>query len=335
MKEIIIKYLEGRASETEQNKLLEWLRNRQNRLQFRAHVSAWKESLDRDEFPGGGGNSWYSLQQDLLRRNYYKWHRSRKLQFAFRYAAIFFFLFSLSGVIWYFTGQQHAQERKKHTNLIAQGGQISRLELPDGTKVWLKTGGTISYNNDFSYANRNITLIGEAYFDVAKNEALPLVVNCNGLEIKALGTKFNAAAYPQDSAINVVLEEGLLALSIPGAESFQYRLRPGELGRFKKETRVLKVNRVNTHNYTAWRKGIISINDQTLEKVAERLEKRYNQEFEVDEEVKTLRYTFTIKSESLDQIISLMERITPVKAIHIEDVIRFEMDKNKKEVTDE
>ena len=335
MKEVIIKYLEGRASEEEQRKLLEWLRKRQNRLHFRNQVTEWKNSLDRDEFPGAGEDNWNGIQEELLRRNYWRWQRSRKLQFAFKYAAVFFFLVSVSGAIWYFSYKQPAQVRESHTNIVAQGGQVSRVELPDGSRVWLNAGSTISYGNNFSYANRDITLIGEAYFDVSKDEALPLVVNCNGLQVKALGTKFSAAAYVEDNTIDVVLEEGLVALSPPGEESFQYRLQPGELGRFKKETDELTVSRVNTRMYTAWRKGMISIFDQPLEKVAERLEKRYDQKFEVDEEIKNYRYTFTIKNESLDKIIRLMERITPVKAIQSDEVIRFEKDNSRKEVTDQ
>ena len=331
MKQIIVRYLEGRASESEQRKLLEWLRKRQNRLQFRSHISAWKKNLGEDEFPGGGKNSWNGIQQALLKRNYWRWQRSRKLQFAFRYAAIFFFMVSVSGAIWYFSGQQNQQIRQPHTNTIAQGGQVSKVELPDGSIVWLNAGSTLSYNNDYSDANRDITLNGEAYFDVAKHEALPLVVHCNGLQVKALGTKFSVAAYMSDSTIDVVLEEGLVALSPPGDQSYKYRLQPGELGRFQKETHELEVQRVDTRMYTAWRKGMISIFDQPLEKVAQRLEKRYDQKFEVSEEVKDFRYTFTIRNESLDKIIRLMEKITPVKAIQRADTIRFEKDNSRKE----
>jgi len=334
MKEIIIKYLEGRASETEQSKLLEWLRKKQNRARFRAHVSEWKNQLNRDIFPGGGEQTWNSLQEELLKRNYWRWQRSRKIQFAFRYAAVFFFLVSVSGAIWYFTGQQPDRVRKAHTNIIAQSGQVSRIELPDGSMVWLNAGSTISYNNAFSYQNRDITLLGEAYFDVARDEALPLIVNCNGLQVKVLGTKFSASAYLEDSTVDVVLEEGSVALSPPGDETFQYRLQPGELGRFMKQARELTVTRVNTRMYTAWREGMISIFDQPLKKVAERLEKRYDQKFEVDEEVKDIHYTFTIKNESLDKIIRLMEKITPVKAIQREDIIRFEKETSRKEVTE-
>ena len=133
------------------------------------------------------------------------------------------------------------------------------------------------------------------------------------------------------NSIDVVLEEGSVALNTPGKGSLDYHLKPGEMGSFRKEKRELSISSVKPKKLTAWRKGIISIYDQPLEKVVERLEKRYNQKFEVDDEVRELRYTFTIKNESLDQVIHLMERITPVKATQSDEIIRFKKDKKKKD----
>ncbi len=323
MKQIIIKYLEGRANEPEQHRLLEWLRNKDNRVRFRVVSSNWRKTLDDDDFPGGSESSWRSIEEQFLRRNYFLWRKTRKQQRVFKYAAVFFFLVSLGGTGWYFS-RQTEKRVMPHTNVIAQGGQISRLDLPDGSRVWLNAGSTLSYDNAFSRRNRNIALTGEAYFDVAGNEALPFVVDCNGLQIKAVGTRFGAAAFPEDSTIDVVLEEGRVALDVPGSKNFACRLQPGEMARYSKNIRKLSVSRVQTQNYTAWRSGIISIFDQTLEKVARRLEKRYDQKIQVDSQVRDLRYTFTIKDETLDQVIRLMERITPVKAVQEDDVIRFE-----------
>ena len=330
MKQVIIKYLEGRATELEQRTLLEWLRDKDNRIEFRNLVSEWKRGLDEDHFPGGGANSWNRVQEGLLKRNYYRWQRSRKFQMVFKYAAVFFFAISIGTTIWIFTGDT-AKSMESHTNVIAQKGQVSRLDLPDGSRVWLNAGTTLSYDNGFSHNNRKISLTGEAYFDVAQDKALPLVVDCKGLKVKALGTKFNVAAYPDANSIDVVLEEGSVALNTPGKGSLDYHLKPGEMGSFRKEKRELSISSVKPKKLTAWRKGIISIYDQPLEKVVERLEKRYNQKFEVDDEVRELRYTFTIKNESLDQVIHLMERITPVKATQSDEIIRFKKDKKKKD----
>jgi transmembrane sensor len=58
---------------------------------------------------------------------------------------------------------------------MAENGQISKVELPDGSLVWLNAGSKMTYNNFFSAENRKVTLTGEAYFDVTKNEKLPLL----------------------------------------------------------------------------------------------------------------------------------------------------------------
>src|SRR5690606_38486174 len=87
---------------------------------------------------------------------------------------------------------------------------------------------------------------------------------------------------------------------------------------------------VNTSKFTSWKEGIINIYDQSLEELAERLETRYNQKFILDDDVKMLKYTFTIKNESLEEIIQLMEKITTVKAEQKNDTILFKLDKNKK-----
>jgi ferric-dicitrate binding protein FerR (iron transport regulator) len=91
----------------------------------------------------------------------------------------------------------------------------------------------------------------------------------------------------------------------------------------------MTVSNVNTIKFTSWKEGIINIYDQSLEQVVKRLESRYNQKFRFGDDIKDYRYTFTIKNEPLDEIINLMEKITPVKTIQKDEVIVFQMDVDK------
>ena len=77
------------------------------------------------------------------------------------------------------------------------------------------------------------------------------------------------------------------------------------------------------------KEGIINIYDLPTEELAKRLEKRYNQHFEIAPETKYLRYTFTIENESLEYVLKLMERITPVKIQQKEEIIKIELNKRK------
>lgn len=328
MKDTAFKYFEGRATEAEQEQLLNWLRKKENRIVFNSFRLDWKKSLESGRFPAGGDESWQKLQAVLGQKSYNRWQETRRVQQFFRVAAIFFFVVAIGTLAWYFT-QQPPAIPETYTTVIAENGQISKVKLPDGSQVWLNSGSEIAYNNFFSAQNRDITLKGEAYFDVTKNEDLPLVVDCSGLKVKVLGTRFNVNAYAENNSAEVVLEEGSVELLSTGAEDAFYRMEPNEKVELNLETRKYNTSVVNTRRYTSWREGIQNIYDLPMEEVVKRLEKRYNQQFELTPEVKKLRYTFTIENESLEDILKLMERITPVKATQKEEVIKIEIDTNK------
>lgn len=329
MKEIAVKYFEGRASEAEQAELLEWLRIKKNRIDFNSYSLVWKKSLDKQQFPANGEEIWNKIQARMLQKSFIRWQKTRGTNQFFRIAAIFFFLISLGFLAYFFTNIE-TKTPEFYTNVFADNGHISKVELPDGSWVWLNSGSKISYSNLFASKNRNISLTGEAYFQVTKNKDLPLVVTSGELQVKVLGTKFNVTAYPENNEVAVVLERGSVELLNPNVESFQLILKPGERAVFNKSNMDLQVSNVNTAKFTSWKEGILNIYDQSLEEVVERLETRYNQKFILDDEVKNYRYTFTIKNESLDEIIQLMEKITPVKAEQEKDTILFKTDKNRK-----
>lgn len=328
MKQIVNRYLEGKATAEEQARLLEWLRKKENRLVFNSYSLRWKESLDANQLPGENQKSWNQIQTVILEESYKQWQHSRKVQMFFRYAAIFFFVVTLAGLGWNFT-QSKKTNQLLYTSVVAEKGQISKIELPDGSLVWLNSGSKITYSNLFANSNRDIQLSGEAYFNVSHNEKLPLVVSCGELNVKVLGTKFNVTAYEENNQVDVVLEKGSVELLDAKVESFEYLLKPGERAMFNKTERKMTVSNVNTTKFTSWKEGIINIYDQSLDQVVKRLESRYNQEFRFSDDIKDYRYTFTIKNEPLDEIIQLMEKITPVKAIQKNDIIVFEMDMNK------
>lgn len=325
MQSIIKKYLEGRASEKEQLKLLEWLRNKRNRIDFHRFRLEWKKNLDAATFPGNGEQSWNNIQEQLLQKSYGRWQHSRRIQQIFRVAAIFFFIVSLGGAIWFFTDKP-VPEQIYYTSVMAENGQISKVQLPDGSQVWLNSGSEIRYSNRYAEDNRELELEGEAYIHAAKNSDLPMVVKSGDINVKVLGTRFNVSAYPESGFVDVVLEEGSVELLSPGSEQLLYRLKPGERVQFDRQERKLAVSNVNTSKFTAWKEGMINIYDQSLAEVTQRLETRYNQEFVVDECAADYHFTFTIKNEPLDEIIRLMEKIAPVKAVQNDTIITFKLD---------
>ena len=328
MKEIIEKYLEGRASVTEQMQLLKWLRNKENRIVFNSSRLGWNKSQRNKPLPGGSEKSWLNIQDQMLQKSFKRWQYSDKVNLLVRIAAIFFFVLSL-GRGAYFVIDFHKQKNVWYTQVEAENGQISKVKLPDGSMVWLNSGSKISYNNLFASNNREVNLEGEAYFEVQKDEDLSFVVNSGEIQVKVHGTKFNVSAYPETENIDVVLESGKVQLLSPDVLSFQYILSPGERASFAKITNELNISKVNTTKYTSWKNGILNIYNQPLAEVVKRLEKRYNQQFEFEDALKDFHFTFTIKNEPLDEIIEIMEKIAPIETYQRKNVIVFKLDQDK------
>ncbi|WP_320113144.1 FecR domain-containing protein [Draconibacterium orientale] len=327
MKEIIEKYLEGRASAGEQVQLLKWIRKKENRIVFNSSKLDWNKSQQNKPLPEGSEQSWMNIQDQMLQKSFKRWQYSDKVNLMVRIAAIFFFVLSLGGGAYMLSSTK--QNDIWYSEIEAENGQISKVKLPDGSMVWLNSGSKISYNNLFAANNRNVKLEGEAYFEVQKNEDLSFVVNSGEIQVKVHGTKFNVEAYPGSENIDVVLESGKVQLLSAEVASFEYFLSPGERASFVKSNNQLKISEVNTLKFTSWKDGILNIYNQPLVEVVKRLEKRYNQEFEYANELKDFPFTFTIKNEPLDEIIEIMEKIAPIKTKQEKNVIVFELDEEK------
>lgn len=328
MKQTITKYLKGKSSAEEQTELLNWVRKDGHLHEFQQIKEEWKAEVVQENVPAEYTGNWQSIQNrmmDQLQNDIQG--KQRTLNF-FRYAAVLLVAVSLPALIYVFTSGKN-NSPVAYTTVAADYGQISKVVLPDSSVVWVNSGSTIKYNNHFSASNRDIELVGEAYFKVQHNANIPLIVNSSGLRVKVLGTEFSVSAYPEEANIQVVLEKGKVELTSASDARFRQEMKPGELASFNKTMKKVSVGNVNTNLYTSWKNGLINIYDLPLSELVIKLEKRYNQKFEVDEDIKNMPFTFTIKNEELSSVLSLMEKITPVIAIQDKNVIKLKHNKTK------
>ncbi len=328
MKSTIKNYLSGKSSSAEQKELLEWLRDDNHTSDFQLVKEEWKDEVTKQEHAPEYQQSWISVQNSIHGKIQAELFRAKRTLTIFRYAAILALLISVPAII-YMMQSKSTDQQLIYTTVAADFGQISKVVLPDSTVVWVNSGSKLTYNNQFSASNRDIQLTGEAYFKVAKNKDLPLVVASGDLRIKVLGTEFCVSAYSEEKDIQVVLEKGKVELSTASQANLKQEMKPGELVSFSKAKKEMVLSNVNTGLFTSWKDGLINIYNLPLSDLVLRLEKRYNQKFLVDEKIKNLPYTFTIKNEDLSSILSLMEKITPVDVIQRENVIELKYNQKK------
>jgi transmembrane sensor len=185
--------------------------------------------------------------------------------------------------------------------LEVPNGKYTKLELSDGTLVWVNSGSKLSYPAVFSAAKREVMLEGEAYFDVSHNAARPFVVHLKNLNVKVLGTGFSISTF--GNVIHTALERGKVSLET-GNQSIY--LLPGELGKYNKQEKQLSKAELDLRAYTAWKDSDIYFNNSTLEEIASRLQREYNLVFSFENDVlKNLHFTIDMpKTQDVSKILN-------------------------------
>ncbi|MBO9572409.1 MAG: FecR domain-containing protein, partial [Chitinophagaceae bacterium] len=158
------------------------------------------------------------------------------------------------------TGVGSVQRLSYNTMSTPKGGQY-QLTLADGTRVWLNAASSITYPTAFNNKIREVSITGEAYFDVAKNKSQPFIVKTNEEQVTVLGTEFNINAYP-DEISKTSLINGSVKI---GAQILQ----PGEA--FINN----KIIKTNITQDIAWKNGVFDFNDLNGEQAMRQLSRWY------------------------------------------------------------
>jgi ferric-dicitrate binding protein FerR (iron transport regulator) len=148
------------------------------------------------------------------------------------------------------------------------------------------------------------------------------MVDLGTLKIEVTGTQFEVSNYDDSNLMKVVLEKGSVNIHSKN-DRLIMQLSQKEMAMFNKNAMTIEKMKVNPEHYTSWRNGMIQIFELPLEQVVVKLGKRYNQKFEVDPAFKDLPFTFSIENESLSDVLYLLEKISPVKAIQEGDIIKL------------
>ena len=208
----------------------------------------------------------------------------------------------------YVSGSNERHTETLYNILVTPRGGEYRIDLSDGTKVWLNAASSLRYPTQFKGKERKVYLSGEAYFEVAKDAAHPFVVNADRTDITVLGTKFNVSAYPDDPSQKTTLAEGAVRINDAG-NSNGVILEPGYEAVVAKNGGAIQVNKVNVEAALAWKNGMFIFDGESLGSLMRKLSRWYNVDVKYDDGVDTLfHFTGRIQRyEDITGILHLME----------------------------
>lgn len=157
-------------------------------------------------------------------------------------------------------------------------GQKAKVELPDGSVVWLNSGSKITYPSNFNQQTRELELNGEAYFDVRKNTGKRFLVHTRLVDVEVTGTKFNLNAYGDEPLTETALLEGHVNLYLKDNANQKLELEPGKMIAYSAATQRASTQELNAEAAIGWKDNRLIFIDDDFYKLAKKIERWYNME---------------------------------------------------------
>jgi transmembrane sensor len=193
---------------------------------------------------------------------------------------------------------------KKFTVTSGMDQKNLLVALPDGSKIFLNRNSVFSYHANFGKHKRNVSLAGEAFFEIAADISKPFIIDAGSAKVKVVGTSFNVITNNSDSAVEVYVKTGKVLLT-DNSGSQSILLDPGYVGTMDSKISAKKTNM--NPNYMSWNTGLLVYNGQKLDIVFSDLKRVYNMDVIADDpSILENTWTSPIDNQSQETIIRLI-----------------------------
>lgn len=323
---LITRYLSGEASLEEMDQLIGWIEeDDKNHDLFREYQQTWglieKSIIDQNVEIDA---EWAIFQSRLDSEETFSEpvispgrtiprpvHNQgvRSLMFLpmlYRVAAILIVLaVPLFLVYFYFSGT------KRET--LRASASILESRLPDGTSVTLNTGSLLVFPNSFHGNQRNVSLIGEAWFEVAHDSRKPFIISNDNVRIEVYGTTFYVNTVKSSQTVEVILATGKVSVYYNDKPAGKIFLLPGEKAEIMKNGQIIRKSLNTDENYLSWKTRVFVFNDAPVSRIFTDLNNVYHSHITWSDKVSDCRITATFNRQSLESILNVLQSTVNIK----------------------
>lgn len=308
MDELITKQLSGEASPEETRQVEAWVALRpENELHFQKMKKVFEmgsshyKKVKSPDLAIDVNHEWNHFVNTISKETKV---RSIALQgYAtnwLRIAAALLLLIASGLVVNYFVSKNQDVQFQTAANTLD-------VSLPDGSKVTLNKNSSLTYTPSFGETSRQVTLRGEAFFDIERNPLKPFVISVNGTEVEVLGTSFNVRAYNELATVEVVVASGVVKFKAPEKQQ-EVTLRAGEKGIYSSVTKQIKSNANDDINFLSWSTQKIIFEETDLRSVIKTLNNTYQSNIVIATEIPpSCVVTVSFDHQTLDAVLHVLK----------------------------
>ena len=207
--------------------------------------------------------------------------------------------------------------------LTSQQGKFVKYTLPDSTVVTMNHNSSLEFPLAFNGDERRVKLNGEGYFDVARDEEKPFIVETGKeIQIKVLGTEFNLQSFSSDDIVQVSLISGSVEISRNGVADFSYIMHPSERFTCNVSNWEMKVETLKGITGVEWMSNKLVFMDTTLKEVARQISNHFGVQVIIEEEgLSSIRFSGSFDNRDLGTVLSYMEQTCGIKTMITPDGI--------------
>jgi transmembrane sensor len=218
-------------------------------------------------------------------------------------------------------------------NTTTKPGSKTQIKLPDGTIVVLNSDSKLIYPDNFLGNTRDVTLEGEAFFEVTHDKEKPFIIHSKTMDIKVLGTVFNVKAYPDETTTEATLIKGSIEVTIKNKAAQKIMLKPSEKiivrnniieednadsppqqPATEENTPLISVKEIeydgkdSVATDIAWLQNKLVFSNETFENIVLLLERRFSKKITIKtDNLKYLTFTGKFDKENIDQILKALQ----------------------------
>lgn len=194
------------------------------------------------------------------------------------------------------------------------------LQLPDGTTITLNAGSIITYKKGFGTSHRNLTLKGEAFFEVIKGK-IPFIISADEASVRVTGTSFNVKAYEDRPIIKITVTEGIVKLYETDEPQKETLLLAGETGIYDKSVKTVRKLSASNPNDLSWKTRVMDFRSTPLSKVAEILSDTYHVNFTLEPALENCTVTVQFVNRDLGPVIEVLKTTLDLTIIQKDNLI--------------